>query len=406
MHLFKGSRLLESDSDANDFFPAKAAFLIAGVIWLLILVFVIVVVLSAMQHSKERDLQLSWRQKFGRYFSQSDDIGSVGSDISVQQTAALDSRFNLQTILLALVQASFSMLILGGIQLNFHLTCTIVLSVLTAWTFLSGVYMTIWMSHVAEKAVSEAKNYTSDRSLRALKVEMHKNPLSFLSHYVEISFLRPMVNLSQMSAGDIYQDFGRDEARTFLLGVGQLILLCMYTLSIIDDGKPDFSDIRLYTYYCLGIFMQVSYLSGHDVLYKSFYNHLTFWGNVFCAARQGHSYTWEPPKYLLYKRPKLVLSGSVRQNNIDATMRLHDNLILRMRFVLSTAINVGGLSIITLLLPLQLATSQDPRDFVFSAVGAYYIREMDSYDEPVMYSLVTDPLPADTEMTKMTRKQR
>jgi hypothetical protein len=83
-------------------------------------------------------------------------------------------------------------------------------------------------------------------------------------------------------------------------------------------------------------------------------------------------------------------------------MRLHDIFILRLRFCVSTAVNVGGLSIITLLLPLQLANNGDPQSFVLSAVGAYYILEMDDYSEHVTYSLVTDQLPADTEMTKMT----
>jgi hypothetical protein len=208
-----------------------------------------------------------------------------------------------------------------------------------------------------------------------------------------------MVNLSHISAGDIYQDIGRDGTRTFLLGMGQLILLGMYTWSILDDGKPDLSDRRLYIFYCLGISIQVSYLSGQDVLYKSFYSHLTFWGNVFCAARQGRTYTWEPPKYLLYNRPRMALSGSVRRSNTDATIRLHDTFTLRMRFFVSTAVNVGGLSIITLLLPLQLANSGDPQSFVLSAVGAYYILEMDDYNEHVTYSLVMDQFPAATEMT-------
>jgi hypothetical protein len=406
MHWFTdtGSRLLQSDSDANDCLPAKAAFIAAGAIWLFILV--CLTVLSAIHHVRERDLQMTWKQRLRKSLFPSDSVWSVGNDISAEQTAVLDTRFNLQTLFFALVQVSFSMLILGGIQLNFRLTCTIVLAVVTVWTCLSGVCMPIWMSFVAEKEVHVAaqQHYTSDRSLRELKVEMHNNPLSFLFHFIEISFLKPMVSRSHISAGDIYQDIGRDGSRTFLLGVGQLILLGMYTLSIMDDGKPDLSDERLYVYYCLGIFIQVSYLSGQDVLYKSFYGHITFWGNVFCAARQGDAYAWEPPDYLLYNRPRMALSGSVRRNTSDApTIRLHDTFMLRIRFFVSTAVNVGGLNIITLLLPLQLTTSDDPLSFVLSAVGAYYILGIDDYNEKVTYSLVTDPqLPAATEMAFMS----
>lgn len=64
--------------------------------------------------------------------------------------------------------------------------------------------------------------------------------------------------------------------------------------------------------------------------------------------------------------------------------------------------NIGGLIIITLLLPLQLANNEDPLAFVLSAVGAYYILGIDDYNEPSTYTLVTEPkhpTPPTMEMT-------
>eukprot|EP00550_Attheya_septentrionalis_P012370 CAMPEP_0198303538 /NCGR_PEP_ID=MMETSP1449-20131203/56936_1 /TAXON_ID=420275 /ORGANISM="Attheya septentrionalis, Strain CCMP2084" /LENGTH=433 /DNA_ID=CAMNT_0044006033 /DNA_START=67 /DNA_END=1368 /DNA_ORIENTATION=+ len=396
------NRLLEGTSDVNDYLPASAAFIGAGLIWVVIII--CAVVLFAFEKTKELDFTVEGRPGSRRSIFSSHIVSSESgfSETSVLQTALLDARYNFQTLFLALVQASFSMLVLGGVQLNFELTCFIVLMVVCVWTFFIGIFMTFWMSFVADDQVNDTI-YTSNRSLRDLTQELRgSSRLLFVRHFVEVSILKPMCDMHEISAHDIYQDIGREGSRTFLLGLGQIILLCMYTWSIMDDGKPDLSNARIYQFYCWGIVMQIAYLSGQDVVLKSFTNHMTFWGNVFCASRKGYAYTWEPAKYLLYHRPRITMSGSVSRFNNEACVRLKHTPFLWFRFLLSTIVNVGGLSIITLLLPLQLSADGDPLKFVLSAVGAYYILGIDDYSDPVKYSLVIEnDEPGIMEMTSM-----
>ena len=84
--------------------------------------------------------------------------------------------------------------------------------------------------------------------------------------------------MTEIHAGDIYQDIGRDGSRTMFAWIGQIILLSMYAWDVVDDGKPDLSNERLYSFYCCGIVMQIAYMSGQDILYKSIHSHLVLLG--------------------------------------------------------------------------------------------------------------------------------
>lgn len=418
------SRALEDAADASsgDYQPASMAFLSAGAIWVVIAVCFIVLVL--LQYKREREYLIAsgrgqdvdWTASLTRSILVSSDnvLAKSDADINIRKSSMLDARYNFQTIFLALVQASISMAILGGIQLNFGTTIRIVVYAVLAWTILIGVVATLWMSYVSEtigentfafddvndnatgsnsrrqKLSRQPARNPTDTVLHSLKDELHGNPLLFAKHFVEMSFFKPLISTSQLVAGDIYQDIGRDGSRTLLLGLGQMILLSMYAFNVVDDGKPDLSSQRLYSFYCCGILMQIAYMSGQDVLLKSIHSHFSFWGNALRAARMNNSYCWEPPSYLMYHRPHMVLtSGSVRGFGNEATIRLSSNsLFLWLRFLCSTIINVGGLNVITLLLPLQLASNDDPLYFVMASVGAYYILGIDDYGEPIRYNLV------------------
>lgn len=417
------SRSLDGEDSAaytswdGDYLPPRAAFRAAALIWIFIVS--VVVLFGVIQNRRERELvsasgcggcgdDQSRTGTGGTSRPPSEGALDFDREQAVRQTVALDARYNLQTLALALVQASFSMLILGGSQIDFRLTWIVVFGVVAAWTFLFGALLAVWMSRgavddflgvdfsSADEADSEgAAGFKEEALLQSLSFE---RGLLFLRHYVVFTLFRPMSgNSDRIVARDIYQDFGRDASRTFLLGIGQMILLSMYIWSIVDDGRPDFSDERTYKFYCLGIFLQVAYVAGKDVLYQSTYNHLSFWGNVLRAARRGACYEWTPPEFLLYHRPRMAITGSVRGYRYGACVRLRNSPFLWFRFLLSTAVNVGGLSIITLLLPMQLASNDEPLRFVLSAVGAYYILAVDDYGEPVIYNLVPEMAAVDLE---------
>jgi len=431
------SRVLEDGAYASsstggdsDYQPASVAFLSAAAICVVIVLCFFVLVL--LQYKREREYlvaagrgkDVDWTASLTRSILVNSDnvLANSDADINIRKSSMMDARYNFQTIFLALVQASISMAILGGIQTNFNATIRIVFYAVLTWTILIGIVGILWMSYVSETIGEDApdednnddehndrrrkfinKTNPADTILHNLKNELHGNPLVFAKHFIELSFFKPLINTSELVAGDIYQDIGRDGSRTLLLGLGQIILLSMYVFNVVDDGEPDLSSQRLYSFYCCGILMQIAYMSGQDVLLKSIYSHFSFWGNALRAARMKNTYCWEPPKYLMYHRPHMVLtSGSVRGFGNEATIRLSNSAFFWLRFLCSTVINVGGLNLITLLLPLQLASNDDPLNFVMASVGAYYILGIDDYGEPMRYNLVMqNDMPV-----KMARSQR
>lgn len=428
----------------EDYQPASVAFLSAAVIWAVIIGCFIVLVLLRYQREREylfvcgRGKDVNWTASLTSSILVCSENVLVKSetDANIRKSAMLDTAYNFQTIFLALGQASISMAILGGIQLNFDKTIRIVLYVVLTWTILIGVIATLWMSRVSETIGENDNNSNDGHHDRRQKLTreganptdtiLHNrnlcgNPLVFVKQYIELSFFKPIINTSELVAYGIYQDVGRDGSRTLFLGIGQLILLFMYAFDVVDDGKPDLSSPRLYGFYCCGILLQIAYMNGQDVLIKSIYSHFSFWGNALRAARTKSTYKWEPPKYLMYHRPHMVLtSGSVRGFGNEATIRLTNSPFLWLRFLCSTIINVGGLNIITLFLPLQLASSDNPLEFVMASIGAYYILGIDDYAEAMRYSLVmkNDDVPVNVaspaaeasavgrvEMTSIERRQ-
>lgn len=391
------------DAATEDYQPAQVAFLSAFVIWVIILICFIVLVV--MQYVREREYlnasgrgkDVDWTHSLTRsvILNTESVLATSEADLCVRQSAVLDAKYNFQTLFYALVQASFSMLILGGIQIDFELTIKIVFCVVFGLTVLLGVLVTLWMSYVSEtigeddgEGMSTSNDGNNDTILHNMKNELHRSPVSFVRHFIELSFFKPIINTDEIHAGDIYQDIGRDGSRTFLLGLGQIILLSMYVWDVVEDGKPNLANERIYGFYCCGIVLQIAYLSGQDILYKSIYSHLSFWGNVLRAARTHNTYTWEPPRHLMYHRPRMVLSsGSVRGFGKEASLHISNTPFLFLRFLFSTIVNIGGLNIITLLLPLQLASKDSQLDFVMAAVGAYYILGIDDYSEPIKYKL-------------------
>ena len=389
----------------SDFQPAHVAFLAAAAIWVVIIICFLILV--ALQYIREREYlnasgrgkDVDWTKSLTRSVIMDTEsiLATSEADLSVRQSAVIDAKYNFQTLFLALAQASVSMLILGGIQIDFNLTLKILFGAVCGWTLFLGIFATLWMSYVSETIGEDgdgdegptSAHSSTDALLLSLKDELRRSPLLFVRHFIELSLFKPMINVSEIHAGDIYQDIGREGSRTLLLGVGQIILLTMYAWDVVDDGKPDLSNERIYGFYCCGIIMQIAYMSGQDILYKSIHSHLSFWGNVLRAARMQNTYTWEPPRYLLYHRPRMVLaSGSVRGFGSQASLQLSNTPFLWLRFLFSTIVNIGGLNIITLLLPLQLASDDDPLGFVMSSVGAYYILGIDDYSEAIVFKLM------------------
>mmetsp|Transcript_17449 Transcript_17449/g.24532 ORF Transcript_17449/g.24532 Transcript_17449/m.24532 type:complete len:648 (-) Transcript_17449:50-1993(-) len=163
-----------------------------------------------------------------------------------------------------------------------------------------------------------------------------------------------------------YEHLGLPLIDIVVLGIGQVTLLVLYCWSLADAGSPNFSNSREYTFYLLGILMQVAY--GHDKkIWKSVYHHALFWISTLRTLRKADD---EYEGYI-----------TATMNDSETMFSLRENSHLYMRFLISSFVNVTGLFIIMMGLPLQVATEQVPLDFVLNVVAGFYIVEWDDLDE-------------------------
>ena len=148
------SRVLEDGAYASsstggdsDYQPASVAFLSAAAICAVIVLCFFVLVL--LQYKREREYlvaagrgkDVDWTASLTRSILVNSEnvLANSDADINIRKSSMMDARYNFQTIFLALVQASISMAILGGIQTNFNATIRIVFYAVLTWTILIGI---------------------------------------------------------------------------------------------------------------------------------------------------------------------------------------------------------------------------------------------------------------------------
>jgi hypothetical protein len=139
-------------------------------------------------------------------------------------------------------------------------------------------------------------------------------------------------------------------------GAGQLILISCYVFAAYEAGRPCFEDTRIYAFYILGILSQIGYTLT-KTYFARFYRTYHYWRVVLERATPlGYSYKSSAAQHI-------------------------GRLELWIRFLLSVLVNEIGLIAVFVLLPIQLASSRDPFDFVLNSVAAYFIVELDDTDE-------------------------
>ena len=155
----------------------------------------------------------------------------------------------------------------------------------------------------------------------------------------------------------------------------------MYVWGLWLAWRPDFSDPQIYAFYILGIFLGDAYLVGKEVLLFSQIASFNFWCRTIRAVRSSkHSIT--------------AKDGNVVEINWNH---------LCIRWFLCTVVNSSGLLVLMIGLPLQVAQSRDPIDFVLNVVAAFYIIEIDNID-PIELKIVQRTEQQDNDTTSGCQK--
>jgi len=247
-----------------------------------------------------------------------------------------------------------NMLILGGVQQNFIVTCIVIampasiyfLFFLIEMITLLGPSLGTIMDKVIKKRHTTIENLSDYK-----KSPLFEDLADFFSAYFGI-------DPNEFIATEKLEDLGIEFFRNILIGGSQVSLLAAYMAGVYLQGRPDFGDPTTYLYYNLGVLVQTSYVVGKGLINRSLIS-ILFWCKVSLATNDGEVLQDEKGRQIVLKNKRVTL-------------------ICRM-FV-SAMVNGWGLFWTITLLPLQLASSESFTDFVLNAIAVFFIVELDDLD--------------------------
>lgn len=270
-----------------------------------------------------------------------------------------------------------NMVILGGVQQNFHATSLAI--ILPASIYFLGflMEMTILLG-------------PSLGTIADTIIKKRPEPIDSLSNYKKSPLFEDIVDAltedlnidrNEFFATEKLEDLSTEFFRNILIGGAQVSLLAAYMAGVYLQGCPDFGNPVTYLYYYLGVFVQTAYVVGKGLVQLSS-GSILFWCKVSLATNDGEILHDE-------KGQQIVLKD------------IRASLIVRM-FV-SAAVNALGLFWTILLLPLQLASSESFTEFVLNAIAVFFIVELDDLEPHKTFRYAYSYLPITKDSTLRIR---
>ena len=243
--------------------------------------------------------------------------------------------------------SSVSFLFLGGLQINYQATFSVMLGIFALMS-------------------------TGD-SLRILTAFYDSNSLKdFVPTSTQVSYQMRNVT-TQLSPGNVYEDFGRGKMVVVMVFVTQCILISFVVVDIYQnethtciDGTPDcpvVNTLGSWGYYILGTFMACVFLLGPKSGFGESQQNPAFWLQLLLSAKQaGCSISWYDPVQDVTHTRELT-QGDWR---------------IWARFIMSFLVNGVGFHILVHALPIQVASQSSLTGIVFRAVGMIYLVDLDN----------------------------
>jgi hypothetical protein len=289
------------------------------------------------------------------------------------------------TLCSAIAVAGFFIFLQGMIQFNFEVAFWLcfVANIIVLCCFL--IYYKCVRNALADRYESECSSFsrgTFEHSPEENEEESNGNSSSG-------TVLPPLAPVEENKRGlecahamNLYQDIEGDIVQCLLLGVTQIILLGIYIWSIYETGMAGLDSLskNAYRYFYLGVVVQIGYCSGKG-FWKRQNQNREFWKTI-------RKHTWDGKSFHLdhscvHGQHHVVMPRTCRTPWVIGVDR--DDIDYRIcwrltvRYCLDTIVNEVGVPTIMLALPIRLAASEEPWEFLANAVSAYYIVTLDDY---------------------------
>mmetsp|Transcript_26611 Transcript_26611/g.44409 ORF Transcript_26611/g.44409 Transcript_26611/m.44409 type:complete len:425 (+) Transcript_26611:321-1595(+) len=244
--------------------------------------------------------------------------------------------------------SAFSFIFLGGLQLDYVITFSVMLGFFGLSAFGDSVRVLL--------------AYQGATSLADVVVT---------SNIME-SKMRNRTVTTELKPGNVYEDLGRGRTIVLMVFVTQVILISFVVTDIYasethncrdgSSGCPVVGTFGSWGFYVLGIFMACVFLLGPKTSFGQSEQNPAYWLQLLLAAKKtGAQCTWYDP--VADKHKTRILSPN--------------DYKVWARFFMSFLINGVGFHILVHALPIQVATQSSLTGVVFRAVGMMYLVDLD-----------------------------
>ena len=182
----------------------------------------------------------------------------------------------------------------------------------------------------------------------------------------------------------MYEDFTGLTMKVVLVGVTQTILIVIYVFAVAQNIRQHLSktvihDELFFPGYIIASVLKASYSVGVRDTFQSIHSQTFFWLEIFA----------------LNGRRSITESICIFPNMTETELECHDcddstmvaKISILIRFLLAILVKMYGELFVTIVLPFHLSLSRDPITFVLCSTAAYFIFQLDTYDENVKFWL-------------------
>jgi len=274
--------------------------------------------------------------------------------------------------------SAFSFVCLGGLQLGYELTFSLML-VFFAIASLGDSVRVI----VAYREAASLSDVVLTSNMTASHLRGDK-----------------MVTTTELAPSNVYEDFGRGGTIVLMVFATQVILISFVAADIYQNrthtcpdgtaGCPVVGTLGSWGFYVLGIFMACVYLLGPKTNFGQSEQNPAYWLQLLLAAKTlGAQCTWY---------------DAVADKTVVRHLS-HSDWRIWTRFFMSFLINGVGFHILVHALPIQVASQSSFIGVVFRAVGMMYLVDLDDTPAQYKFELMEKVEPLDTTTTKPDYEQ-
>lgn len=161
----------------------------------------------------------------------------------------------------------------------------------------------------------------------------------------------------RITATTVYRDFSESVTLALLMFVIQTLFTAMFLYDLIENQLPNFVQRGNYAYFCAAVPLQLVYCVGSQMMSMKKHNvRFNYWETILKSASR---------------------DGPTIHDEEKSITTCYSWCEVYTRMFMDSAVNIVGVTLLLLFLPIQLASSENPTEFVLRSMVFLFVVDLD-----------------------------